>query len=83
MIYLFNFKVGIIANCEVNSSYRNCKVVNHERNAKQFFSKENLIHPHYIQIISTFYSSIADYYQGKYCLYPKLHRKMKLMFLNS
>ena len=45
-----------------------------------FFPKENLIHsyifPHYIQIISTFYSSIAYYYQKKYYL-PKLHHKIE------
>ena len=42
------------ANCkEVNSSYCDCKVVNHTKNEKQFFPKENLIHldhtlPHYM-----------------------------------
>ena len=70
------------ANCEVNSSYCKCKVVNHEKNAKHFFPKENLIHPHYIfphhiQIISTFYSSIAySFYEKKYSLHPNLYQKM-------
>ena len=70
------FRVQIIAshftNCKVNSSYCDYNVVNHEKNAKQFFPKENLVHPYYIfshiQIISTFYSSIAYYYQKEYCL---------------
>ena len=36
----------------VNSSYRNCKVVNHDKNAKQFLIHLQCIFPHYIQIIS-------------------------------
>ena len=56
--------VSHFANCEVSSGYCNCKVVNHTKNAKQFFPKGNLvcphyIFPHYIQVISTFYSSIV------------------------
>ena len=67
-----NFRLLITqgSNCRfaLRKLRRNCKVVNHEENAKQFFPKENLIHPqyifpHYIQIISTFYLSIAYYYQ--------------------
>ena len=62
-----------------------CKVVNHTKNAKQFFPKESLIHPyyvlfHFVYIISTFYSYIAYYYKQKYWLYPKLHGKMKKRF---
>ena len=53
------------ANSKVNSTYGNCKVVNHTKN--EVFPKENLIDPHYIfshiYIISTFYSYIAFYYQ--------------------
>ena len=54
------FEIRIIAshfaNCEVNFSYCDCKVVNHTKNAKQFCPKENLIHldhtvPHYILIL--------------------------------
>ena len=33
------------ANCEVNSSYCDCKIVNYTKIAKQFISKENLIFP--------------------------------------
>ena len=56
--------VSHFANCEVSSGYCNCKGVNHTKNAKQFFPKGNLvclhyIFPHYIQVISTFYSSIV------------------------
>ena len=41
-----------------------------------FFPKESVIHPHYIQIIFTFYSSIGYYNPKKYGLYPKkLHCK--------
>ena len=29
------------ANCKVNSSYCNCKVVNHKKNGKRFFSQED------------------------------------------
>ena len=40
-------RVRIIAlhfvNCEVNSSYRNCKVVNHEKNAKQFLLSQGKV----------------------------------------
>ena len=47
-----NFRVQIIvfhfANSELNSSYCDCKFVNHMKNAYQFFPKENLILPHYI-----------------------------------
>ena len=75
------------ANCEVNFSYCNCKVLN-ETNVMQFFSQEKLIHshyifPHYIQTISTFYWAVAYYYQKKYCLCPKLHHKMQKMHFNS
>ena len=60
------FRVQIIAsyfaNCEVSSSYCNCKVVNHMKNVKQFFSQRKfnssmLDFSHYIQVTSTFYSS--------------------------
>ena len=38
-----------LANCEVNSSYCNCKVVKHEEDAKQFFfPKESFIHSHFL-----------------------------------
>ena len=41
---------SLLANCEVNSSYYDCKVVNQMKNAKQSPppKKKNLIHPHYI-----------------------------------
>ena len=57
-------RVLIIASCfanyEVNSSNCDCKVVNHTKNTKQFFPKENLIHldhtlPHYIHILFIHY----------------------------
>ena len=53
------YRVQIIAshfrNCEVNSSYCNCKLVNHMKIVKQFFSQgklicTNYIFPHYILI---------------------------------
>ena len=61
------------ANYKVNSSYCNCKVENHTKNAKYLFSKENSIHfhyifPHFIYVLSTFYSSTTYCYQKKYCL---------------
>ena len=77
----YEYMIRIIAshftNYEVNSSYCSCKVVNHEKSAKQFFPKESLIFPHYIfphyvQIISTFYSPIAYYYQKKILFIPKV-----------
>ena len=42
-----------------------------------FRRKIYFIHIIYFKIISTFYSSITYYYQGKYCFYPKLHHKMQ------
>ena len=80
------------ANCDVNFSYCNCKVVNHTKNVKQFFPKEYLIHPRYIQelffhIISKLYlhftHSLHTVSHKKYCLNPKLHRKMQKILLNS
>ena len=48
---MYKIRVGIIAlhfaNCEVNSSYFDCKIVNHT-NVKHFFPLENLICPHFI-----------------------------------
>ena len=57
----------------VNSSYCNCKVVNHDKNAKQF-----LIFFHIIsKLYPIFCSTIEYYFLKKYCLYPKLHCKMQ------
>ena len=44
----FEIIASHFANCKMNSSYFNCKVVNHTKMAKQFFEKENLVCPNYI-----------------------------------
>ena len=47
-------------NCEVNCSYRNCKVVNHEKNSKQFLLSQGKVNyscyifPYYIQLYPHF-----------------------------
>ena len=50
-------RVRIIAlhfvNCEVNSSYHNCKVVNHEKNPKQFLLSQGKVI--FFHIISKLY----------------------------
>lgn len=79
------YRVRIIgshfANYKVNSIY--CKVVN-QKLWSRFFPKEILICPNHIfHITSLFHSSIACYYQKKYCLYPKLHHKMQKLLHNS
>ena len=55
-IYRFWIITLHFTNCNVNSSYCDSNVVNHEKNVKQFFPKENLIHPNYIfHVISKWY----------------------------
>ena len=50
----------LLANCEVNSDYCDCKVVNHPKQEKQFFSQRKFnssalysstLHPNYILIL--------------------------------
>ena len=74
------------ANCEMNSSYCNCKVVNRMKIVKQFYfslRKIQLVQIIFFHIISFIFSSTAYYYQKKYCLCRKLRQKMKnvLQFL--
>ena len=86
-----NIRVRIIvshfANCEVNSSYCGCKVVNHTKIAKQFFSRGKFnssrlclstSYPYFIH--SLHYEIQIFKYSFKYCLYPKLHTKWKKCF---
>ena len=61
------------ANCWVNLVIAIIKLWITWKIWNSLFPKENLIHPHYIfphyiHIISTFYLSIAYYYQMRYCL---------------
>ena len=76
--------VLLFANCEINSSYCDCKVVIHMKIAKQFLPKENLIRPNYIfppYILISFIRCLL--FQKKYFLYPKLRQRMQKMLRNS
>ena len=87
IMYRVRMIVSYFANCEVNSSYCNCKVVNHMKNVKQFFPKGYFIHVRFFHIISKLYPHFTHplytVFHKKYCLYPKLHHKMQKMLLNS
>ena len=60
------------ANCRMNSSYCDCKVINHAKNAKQFFPQGKLnsstlyfstSHPHFIHLLHTIIKIIIAYRQ--------------------
>ena len=62
--YMILIIASYLANYEVNSTYCNCKVVNHEKRAKQFFSQGKFnsstlyfstLYPNYIHILLIHY----------------------------
>ena len=70
------------ANCEINSSYCDCKVVIHMKIAKQFLPKENLIRPNYI-FPSLFHSSVVYFFKRNISYTPNYVKKMQKMLRNS
>ena len=59
------------ANCGVNSSYCSCKVVNHEKNVRQFFSQGKFslspLYPNYIHILLIYCMQLLK----EICFIPK------------